>query len=475
MLNEFENKVADFVDSQGIFEKTDKLLLAISGGADSCALLEVMRRFKYEGVLDNEIVCGHVNHMLRKQADGDEAFVVGQCRKAGFAILTRRVDVNKIAKAEKISVETAARNARLGKLAEMAKLRGCNVIVTAHHMDDNAETVIGRMSRGTGIRGLGGIWAKKEFEGKKVFARVLLCVKRTEIEYYLQQKSLGWREDHTNQLCIYRRNFIRHKLIGELEKDYRGDLSGDILRLSMVSRRFYRKMREHAREVAADNTTIGRNGVELRVGAFNQQGREVKVELIRICLAKVGCGEQKIGREHYERILAMADEGISGRKIDLCEDFYVLYQYGKLLFGREQKSDTGNLNEIILEKGQKQEFGKFVIESEVCELKRGEFERFMSNKGKWEEWFDLDKIRGQIRVRPRRKGDKFVPIGLGREKKVGKFFTDSRISRVLRGEAVIFEDEEKILWVGPFRSSEDAKISGQTAKVLKVKLLEKGI
>ncbi|HUS73141.1 MAG TPA: tRNA lysidine(34) synthetase TilS, partial [Sedimentisphaerales bacterium] len=142
MLLEFENKVADFIKANRLFEQADSLLLAFSGGADSTALLYAMWMLKTANVLNADIVCAHINHQLRgANADLDEDFVVSQARDLNIPITTKRLDVRGFARENKLSIETAARKLRIESLLDIAKASNCKYIATAHHKNDNAETI----------------------------------------------------------------------------------------------------------------------------------------------------------------------------------------------------------------------------------------------------------------------------------------------------------------------------------------------
>ena len=222
---EFEQKVADFIKGERLLAPGDGALLAVSGGADSTALLHAMAALRADGVLPVEIHCAHINHQLRgDEAQRDEDFVVEQCRKLNIAVITERIYVRGYAKAKKLSIETAARELRIDSLLEIAKRQNCTCIATAHHKNDNAETILQRLSRGTGFRGLCGIWPAKEFAGNIRFVRPLLCVTRGEIIQYLNGRNQKWCTDRTNEDFAYRRNFIRHRLLPALQKDCSGCL-----------------------------------------------------------------------------------------------------------------------------------------------------------------------------------------------------------------------------------------------------------
>ena len=163
------------------------MLLAVSGGADSTALLYSMFALKNEGILHADFVCAHINHQLRTpDADIDEKFVVAQAENLSLPVITQKIDVRQFARQNKLSIETAARILRIQHLQDIAKASNCDWIATAHQKNDNAETVIQRLLRGTGFRGLAGIWPLRSFSDNITFVRPLLCVTRDQIIDYLK-------------------------------------------------------------------------------------------------------------------------------------------------------------------------------------------------------------------------------------------------------------------------------------------------
>ena len=186
MLTDFEQKIAGFVKANGLFASADKILLAVSGGADSTALLYTMWALKAEGLLDAELLCAHINHQIRGvEADSDEKFAVRQVRELNLAITTKRVNTPRFARRNKLSIETAGRKLRMETLLDIAREKDCEYIAAAHQKNDNAETILQRLARGTGFRGLGGIWPIRKFDDDVFFVRPLLCVSRDEFIEYL--------------------------------------------------------------------------------------------------------------------------------------------------------------------------------------------------------------------------------------------------------------------------------------------------
>ncbi|MHC4155901.1 MAG: tRNA lysidine(34) synthetase TilS, partial [Planctomycetota bacterium] len=318
MLSGFESKLAKFISSERLFGREGKVLLAISGGADSVALLYAMCAMKAGGNMGAELLCCHINHGLRgADADQDEEFVTSRANELNLPVRTKRVDVRRFARKNKLSIETAGRQLRMEALLEIAQECGCKSVATAHHKNDNAETMIQRMIRGTGFRGLGGIWPVREFGQGIRFVRPLLCVTRDEIIEYLRARNLKWRVDHTNSDCTYRRNFIRHRLLPVLEKDCGGCVVEQLAELAHFARGFCRLFSEQADAVWAESADCSGDTVVLDLKEFSARHPAVKAEVLRRSLVEIGSGEGDLTQGHYQRILCVAGQNVSGRQIAL--------------------------------------------------------------------------------------------------------------------------------------------------------------
>ncbi len=476
MLSEFEKKVAGFIKANELFASADKVLLAVSGGADSTALLYVISSLRSRNVFNSEIHCAHINHQLRAaRADSDEDFVKAQAAKLNFPITTRRVNVRKFAAGEKLSIETAARQLRIKNLIEIAQANNCNVIATAHQKNDNAETILQRLSRGTAYRGLGGIWPMRFFNDEFRFVRPLLCVDRNEIIKYLQQRNLKWQRDHTNADCTYRRNYIRHRLLPRLQQDCTGSLVEQLSELSESARRFYKLLCRCADEVWPKAADCSGGKVTLDIQILLAQPQPVIVELLRRGLMALGCGERNLTQYHYERILQLAQKSTGSKKIDLPGECVVTVEYKNLIFSRPEKKplSAGLINKSIkLEIPGQTRFGGYSIEAAVFQMDEEEFAKFKAKKNSFVEWFDFNKIKTPLLIRSRKAGDRFVPLGLDKEKKVGKFLTAAQVPQQVRQKILIVADSEKIIWLWPIRTSGQAKVTGETRKILQLRIID---
>jgi len=484
---ELEKKVAEFAKINGLFDSTDKILLAVSGGADSIALMYAVCALKRQGVFGAELACAHVNHQLRKgDADLDEDFVVAQAAELGFPVATRRVDVRGFACANKLSIETAARKLRLDSLIDIARANNCTAIATGHQKNDNAETVLQRLTRGTGFRGLAGIWPQRSFENKIRFVRPLLCVTRSEILDYLQKRNLNWRVDHTNVDCTYRRNYIRHRLLPALQKDCDCSIVEQLSRLAQSARRLHNAVCRRADAVWPELACSADDGLALRLETFLPEHPAVKIELIRRSLAAIGSGEKDLTQHHYGKILQLAAQRVSSKKIELPGRFVIERQGFPLRGGPERlifarpfsprpwgggtSATEAEAKVQKIEIPGRTEFGRCLIEANIFEVEKEKFEAFKAKKSGFVEWFDLNELKLPITIRLRQDGDRFWPLGLSAEKRVGKFLTDAKVPHEIRRKVLIVADREKIIWVWPIRISESAKVTNKTGKILQLQI-----
>jgi len=475
MLSGFEKKVAAFISAGRLFGGGEKVLLAVSGGADSVALMFAMLRLKEAQIIDTEFAVGHVNHKLRgRSADEDEEFVLGLGRKVGLEVVTRSVDVARYAKANKLSVETAARRLRAGALIDIAEVGGCKSIATAHHKDDNAETMVHRLIRGTGFRGLGGIWPKKIFECGAEFVRPLLCVTRAQILQYCKANNLTWRHDHTNYDYSYTRNRIRHLLLPQLQSRCDGLLVAELAKLSKSCRGLYNRVCREAEKVWPVVVLASEPGkVVLDKKVFAAQAEIIQAELARRAVVSIGSGERDLKEAHYKQIMDVAHRA-GGRRVELPGSFVVAAQYRKIIFSDSREKDGPRPPlQTILEIPGRTKFGGCKIIAEVLCAKDCNIEEFKAAKNEFVERFDIDELAGPVIVRRREGGDRFRPLGGVGTKKAGKFLTAQKVPHELRQRLLIIADSEKIIWLAPLRPSELTRVTAQTKQILQLQIHQK--
>lgn len=473
-MDALEKKTAEFIRTHGLFAEARRILLAVSGGADSTALLYVLTTLRAKGLIKAELVCAHINHRLRGTAgDRDEQFVVEQAAQLDLPAVVRAVDVQAYAEEHKLSVETAGRQLRLANLGEIAKDHSCSWIATGHQKNDNAETVLQRLRRGTGYRGLAGIWPARRFGGGPEFASPLLCVTRDEIVRYLKARALTWREDHTNVDSAYTRNFVRHKLLPVLQQGSHRSVVEELSALATSARKLHHRVRKEADEAWTRLTERSPDQVIIDAGGLGSLPEPVGVELIRLALVKLGCGERDVTRHHYLGILQLARQRAGGKMLALPGRFTARREHEKIILALPIEANHcrwAKAQPTALHIPGRTQFAEYQIEARVVERAEIETAKIASDKDRFVEYLDDDRVRRPLVVRARRTGDRFRPLGVTGEKKVGKFLTTAKVPRVLRERVLMFDDGEKIVWVCPVRVSEQTRVTDVTRRILLLKV-----
>jgi len=478
MLSQFEKKVAAFITPSTLIDSDESVLLAVSAGADSVAMMFAMLRLTQAGTIGARLVVGHVNHKLREPAaDQDEEFVVGLGKKLGLKVVPRSVDVRACAAESKLSIETAARKLRTDALINIAKENGCKAVATGHHKDDNAETMVHRLLRGTGFRGLAGIWPNRLFADEVTFVRPLLCVTRARIIEYCRANDLDWRDDHTNADITYTRNYIRHLLLPQLQNACSGSLVAELAQLSQKCRRLHRRVCRNVEKVWPVVVSASQpDKVTLDGKIFRAQTQIIQAELVRRTLVALGSGERDLKDLHYRNIIELA-QGPNGKRIELPGGFLAEAEYENVIFtnskangGPRSTLQTTLSGPTALEIPGRTQFEACTIKAAILDAKDCDITGFKAAKDRNVEWFDYDKLAGAVLVRRRQAGDTFWPLGGVGEKKIGKFLTAQKVPRGLRQRLLIIADGKKIIWLASLRASELTKVTGQTQRILQLRV-----
>jgi tRNA(Ile)-lysidine synthase len=479
MLDPLEETVAGFIRRHRLFAGAGRILLAVSGGADSIALLHVLLALKAQGRIESDLVCAHINHQLRGAAsDADEQFVVEQASRLGLAVVTRAVEVRECARRQRLSLETAARQLRLASLAETAHSRQCTWIGTGHQKNDNAETILQRLLRGTGFRGLAGIRPRRPFDDLWL-ASPLLCATRIEIGEYLKKRDLPWREDATNVDVAYTRNYLRHRLLPSLQQASRGDLIEELYELAASGQRLCDRVEREAEQAWPKLIEPTADEIVIQASGLAALPELVAVELIRQAAAGLTTGTGELTEPHYRAILELARRSPGGKRLSLPRGLVVRYERGRLVLSKgrevgcapaigETARGTHPTAPAVLAMPGRTQFAGREIEARILQCDEVDVEKLTGDKGPFIEYFDLDRVKLPVMVRTRRPGDRLQPLGMADEKKVGKFLTTAKAPRDLRERILILADREKVIWVYPVRISEQAKITDGTHRVLQL-------
>lgn len=302
----FEDRLMNWITSQALTDGAGRVLLAVSGGCDSVAMAHAIAALANTGALACGLVIGHVNHNLRgDQSDADAQFVRDLAGRLNLPVQTVSVDAAGHAERERLSIETAARVLRLRALAQQCSDAGCDAIATAHHMDDQAETIIHRLMRGTGFRGLCGIRASSFMHGVR-FIRPMLCVSRVEIEDYCNRRQIQWRNDATNQSIEPTRNRIRHVLLPALRKDFPA-VTQSLHDLSQLCGAMQQRIETHAADLFGQAVaTRGSGTLSLHRRMLVDCAPAVFYEVMRETLVQLNVGLRDYTQRHFDTLRELA-------------------------------------------------------------------------------------------------------------------------------------------------------------------------
>ena len=300
-VESFLSATAEFVSAHGLLARGEPVLAAVSGGADSLARAEALRR-----LAPGPVAVAHVHHGLRDQADADAEFVARWAGQAGLACHLQRIDTRALARQWHAGIEEAARRGRYRALAEVARSIGAPAVAVAHHADDQVETVLHRIVRGTHLRGLGGMGPARPLGPGVRLVRPLLWARRSRIERFCRDCGLQWRTDLTNRQTDFTRNFIRHDLLPLLRKRINVRADEAVLRLASAAREAEAALTDLAEDLfrrACRKRSAGE--VVLRIAPLTKAPPLLASLALRRALAHLDAPERQLTQERYDDLLAL--------------------------------------------------------------------------------------------------------------------------------------------------------------------------
>ncbi|WP_315074953.1 tRNA lysidine(34) synthetase TilS [uncultured Clostridium sp.] len=463
-------KVLSYVKDNDLIKRGDKILIALSGGPDSVCLLNILFELKEE--LNIEIAAAHLNHLLRgEDALRDEEYVIDICNKMGIRCFTKRVDINAYAEEHKLSSEMAGRNVRYDFFDEILNREGFNKIATAHNANDQAETILFRLMRGTGLEGLGGI---KVFRENKII-RPILCLSRNEVEKYIKLKSLCPRVDKTNFEKVYNRNKIRLDILPYIKENFNKDIIQTLNRMSVLLQKDNEFLENLALGLYNSYCIEYDDYFIIKKEIFKEE--EVIVNrILRHVITKFSRSNYDFEMKHIYKIFYLSKND-SGKIVDLPNGIYAENIYGDIYIKSKEKKRTikNEKEEIILSKNNINKttanFDGFKIQFHV--VNDYEKDKINLKENKLVKYFDFDKINKNILVRYRKDGDRIIPLGMNGNKKLKDIFIDMKIPKEERDNTPILCFDEKIAWIIGIRTSEEYKLTNKSKNILKVAIERK--
>lgn len=310
-----------------LIQNGDKIVIGVSGGPDSIALLDMLIKLKNK--INFSINVAHINHMIRTEAIDDQKYVEQYCKNKNIPCFVKQEKVEKLAKKEKIGTEEAGRNLRYQFFNEILEKTNSNKIATAHTKNDNAETVLMNILRGTGTSGLKGIKANRENK----YIRPLIECERKEIEEYCSENNLEPRIDKTNMENIYTRNKVRNLLIPYIQKEFNPSIIESINRLSQIASMENEYLEEQTiktyEEIREEET---KNQIILNLKKFNSQDVVIKNRIVLYTINRLFGSSSGIEKIHLQDIIKLCSNNIGNKFLIPNKKIKVLVKNGKIFF-----------------------------------------------------------------------------------------------------------------------------------------------
>ena len=437
-----------------MIQPQDRVLVGVSGGADSVCLFMVLLEFQKQMTFEIKVV--HVEHGIRgEESLRDERYVRELCEKYQVEYECVSCDIPAMAKEKKISIEEAGRNARYEAFDRIGEKWRANRIAVAHNQNDQAETILWNLARGSGLDGAAGI---RPVRGKII--RPLLECSRTEIEAFLKKKNIQWCEDGTNDELDYTRNIIRNRLLPEMRKQLNTRVITHLAEFGTEMRRTEEFLDILVKEACQKMAVIKDGKAQLEVTCLEQEAELLQERILRRCLKEAGCGLKDLQREHIQSMKELMHMQ-SGKKIQLPCGWVAERVFDTLVIQKKEEDRILPELQLRIPGETRTEHGSF-------------FTRIISNENqpieqkKYTKWLDYDKITAGILLRGRKPGDYLTVNRQGGRKKLKTYFMEEKIPVDQRKGVWLLTCGEEVIWVVGHRISEAYKVEKNTREILEI-------
>lgn len=461
------NKVIAYIEQNQLIEKKDKIVLGVSGGADSVCLFLILKQLieRYE----LKLIVVHVNHGIRgEDADADEMFVKSLSEQFSILCISEQKDIPAIVKEKGISEEEAGRMVRYEAFEMIRKKYGFNKIAVAHNKNDCAETMLFQLFRGSDLKGISGIAPKRG-----CIIRPLLACTREEIESYLNEQGQKFVTDKTNLSTEYSRNRIRLNILPYVTKEINEKAIEHIVNTTLTVTEAQQYIDKNV-QIMYDRIVSIKNGkyfIETQVlsnlDSILQKGIIYKII--------VSLAEQKrdIERKHVDAVIQLCHKQV-GKKIILPYHIMAVRTYEGIMLEKQKEKKGEDIllqDEIKVLIGHSYRLERFGYDI-IFEKIEKEKDWIEISKNNCTKWFDYDRINNVIIIRNRQSGDYFEINAQGGRKKLKDYFIDKKIPQKNRDEIPLLTDGSHVIWILGDRISEHYKVTDKTKNILKVSMME---
>ncbi|MCX7817307.1 MAG: tRNA lysidine(34) synthetase TilS [Syntrophales bacterium] len=460
-------KVRKTIEKYSMLQKNDRIIVAVSGGCDSVALLRILYEFSSDWNLF--LIVGHLNHGIRKESEVEEDFVRNLARSLELPYEVERVNVISYAKDHGLSVEMAGRELRYRFLLALASRYGASKIALGHNQNDHVETILLNLTRGSGIEGLRGIQPVRD----GMIIRPLIFCTKMEIQRYLESLGISYMIDSSNRDMRYTRNRIRNVLIPVMKQNINPRIEEALYRLSRIAASqddFIRSCSLEALEKVRVKTE--ESAIIISTEGLAKLHEAIQGGVIRLILENMSPGGKGIYWIHVNSVKKLALAEKCSGFLNMPHGITVEKRRGSLVFippGQEFKGEC-----LPYEYSVDLPCEIFIPEANVkmsLRIFKGKVSAEEMKRDKRLAYMDLDSIDPPLKVRNRRPGDVFHPLGMEGRKKLKDFFIDEKIDKLQRNFIPLLTDMKGIVWVGGLRIDERVRIRDTTQNVLKAEII----
>lgn len=480
-ITELINTVKNTLIRHSMVRHGDAILVALSGGADSIALVHILLNLSPE--FDLRLGIAHLNHSMRAaESDRDADFVKSTADKLNLPCFIKKVDVNHYATHHKLSIEEAGRILRHQFLNETAREHGFNKIALGHHKNDMAETVLLNILRGTGPQGISGIPPVRG-----LLIRPLINISRSDIENYLSCENISHITDSSNMDPQFLRNRIRHGLIPLLVSEFNPEIVETLNHTAEIIRDEQRWI-DSLTDCYVENVKLpgDRSKTILSIPELKKLPLGAIRRIIRKVISETKGNLQGVGFKHMDAVLEIILSKKPKNQVDVPGMVRIKREHDGLEFVRRRNRgkikglrnsyETGlSPFEYRIDRPQTVYIKEIDQSIQLAEMSAQQVLWLKKTRGYTitcqEAYMDMASISYPLMVRSFRPGDRFTPMGLSGSQKVKKFFINHKVPFPVRKNIPILECAGKIIWVGGYRIDDSVKVKESTQKVLKARLL----
>lgn len=452
-MKKTEEKLLLFLKDKNLIKENDKVLIGFSGGPDSVLLLYFFNKISKKKNFN--IAAFHLNHNLRSsESEDDEVFCKKYCEENNIEFYSESINIKDYAKKNKLSIEEAARDCRYNLFDKYAKISDANLIATAHNKNDNVETVLFNLFRGTGISGMKGIPVKRNN-----IIRPILCLSRNEILSYLENLKVEYRIDSSNLKNDYKRNYIRNVLIPEISKNLNNNILDSINDFSQIFTALHNYLDNETQDRFDSYVKIENEIIRLDLKIYQTENQIFIAEIIKRIFTEF----LKLEFENNDLTkLNKLAINKTGKQELLKNNYLACKERNEIVFVKVE--DKKENIPIKLEIGKKIKYGNRDLFLEVIEKKE------RNEKKKNVEYFDYSKIKNQLTVRFWNDGDYFHPLDMKNSKKISDFLQEQKVESYSKRKQIVVCNGNEIIWLVSHRIDDKYKINKETEKILKIKV-----